>query len=231
MKPIYRLSIFTAITLLLCSFTLKVTPKDKPTRFDYLVREDFFAGFNGDTVRFAHAMKVCEDTLRVHPNHPEALVWHGSGVSFLSAMAYARGDWQRGGELWEKGNQEMDSAVALAPSSVAVIIPRAATLFAAGKNTPPQYARPIIEKALADYKHILDMEATYFHTLSPHARGEVLGALAEASLKLNDTTAAKNYFTRIQNELPKTAYASQANRWLSGKQIDGITCLGCHTEN
>src|ERR1051326_6901329 len=50
------------------------------TRFDFLVREDFFAGMAGNREAFNRAMKVCEDALAKNPKHAEAMVWHGSGL-------------------------------------------------------------------------------------------------------------------------------------------------------
>src|SRR4051794_18787746 len=47
-------------------------------RFDFLVREDFFAGLAGDREKFQRAMKLCEDTLAKNPKHADAMVWHGS---------------------------------------------------------------------------------------------------------------------------------------------------------
>lgn len=61
--------------------------------FDYnTVRADMFAGFAGDAARFAKAMEACERTLARQPKHPEALVWHGSGLFFQAGQAFQRGD-------------------------------------------------------------------------------------------------------------------------------------------
>lgn len=53
-------------------------------RFDFKVREDMFAGFDGDTAAFDRAMKLIADTLASHPDHAQALVWRGDGRLFLS---------------------------------------------------------------------------------------------------------------------------------------------------
>src|SRR5438128_388694 len=62
------------------------------TRFDELVREDFFAGMMGETKRLDRGMKYCEDVLAKDPRHAEALVWHGGGLITRAAIAYRRGD-------------------------------------------------------------------------------------------------------------------------------------------
>ena len=94
-----------------------------------LVRQDFFAGFNGNREALERGMKITEDTLAKDPNHAEARVWHGSGVLYLSGQAFQKGDQQNGMKLWRQGLDEMEQAVRLAPNNVAVLIPRGATLI------------------------------------------------------------------------------------------------------
>src|SRR5437867_13171284 len=87
-------------------------------RFDMLIREDFFAGFSGNMERFERAMKVTEDALAKDPKHAEAKVWHGSGVFFQASRAFEKGDFQNGMQLWQRGLDEMEQAVQLAPQSI-----------------------------------------------------------------------------------------------------------------
>src|SRR4051794_13478092 len=91
-----------------------------PARFDMQGRTDFFAGFAGDSARLAHAMEVCERALADNPNHAEALVWHGSGLTFQAGTAFRNGDAQAGMDLFARGTKEMDDAVALEPDNVGV---------------------------------------------------------------------------------------------------------------
>src|SRR5687767_14370072 len=81
-------------------------------RFDMEVRADFFAGFQGDDKRFARAMARCEEVLAQQPDHAEAIVWRGSGFLAMGGMAFGKGEFQKGGELWGKGLAEMTRAVA-----------------------------------------------------------------------------------------------------------------------
>src|SRR5215208_3849596 len=105
-----------------------------PARFDVLVRADFFAGFGGDEARLARGMEACERSLAENPKHPEALVWHGSGLAFQAGMAFQRNDGPTGTALWSRGLAEMDEAVALAPENVGVLIPRGAMLLTATRS-------------------------------------------------------------------------------------------------
>ncbi len=72
-------------------------------RFDFKVREDMFAGMNGDTTAFDRAMKLIADTLAADPNHAEALVWRGDGRLFLAGQAFRRGAVDEGQSLSAEG--------------------------------------------------------------------------------------------------------------------------------
>ncbi len=118
-----------AMTSILALAVVTVTVALAQERFDMLVRQAFFAGFNGNREALERGMKITEDTLAKDPNHAEARVWHGSGVLYLSGQAFQKGDQQNGMKLWRQGLDEMEQAVRLAPNNVAVLIPRGATLI------------------------------------------------------------------------------------------------------
>ncbi len=111
-------------------------------RFDFKVRNYFFAGFTGDAASLEKGMKICEEALAADPKNAQALVWHGSGVFFQAGQAFQKGDSQKGMELWQRGLKEMSDAVTLAPDALAVVIPRGAvaahgiSLCTAGNGTP-----------------------------------------------------------------------------------------------
>jgi hypothetical protein len=60
-------------------------------RFDYLVREDMFRGFAGDTAALERAMALCEARLAENSNNAETLVWHGTGLLFRAGEPSAPG--------------------------------------------------------------------------------------------------------------------------------------------
>ena len=85
-----------------------------------------------------------------------------------------------GGELWQRGMEEMDKAVALEPDNVGVRIPRGALLLQATRNMPPDMGRPLLEKGVGDYEHVLALQSAYFDTLGGSSQsGELLFGLAE----------------------------------------------------
>src|SRR5262249_16760498 len=103
-------------------------------RFDYVVRDDFFAGLRGDDERLARAMKICEDLLAENPRHAEALVWHGAAILIQARQAAQRGDMDGALTLSNRGVGEMEAAVAIAPADPGVLVPRGAVLSAAARN-------------------------------------------------------------------------------------------------
>ena len=173
-----------------------------PERFDYVVRDDFFAGLRGDTTRLARAMKVCEDLLAKNPRHAEALVWHGAALLIQAGQAFQRGEGDTARALSNRGVGEMEAAVAMAPSDPGVLVPRGAVLSAAARNVrDPERARAFLRTAVGDYEKAVGVQAPSFPQMSEHARGELLGGLADGWQRLGDEDRSRGYLTRMVAEL------------------------------
>jgi len=201
-------------------------------RYDFKVREDMFAGMDGDKEAFDRAMKLIADTLAAEPNNAEALVWRGDGRLFMAGQAFQRRDFGEGQSLSAQGLADMDRAVALDPGNIAVRVPRAAGLlpFSRGMRTyNPAEADRLVRTAIGDYEFVLNASAAWWGKLNSHGQGEVLGALAEGWLQLGDITKAEPYLDRMMAELPDTPYARNAGlRRADPKARVPLTCLGCH---
>lgn len=217
--------------------TARLGPRDAagqspPMRFDEVVRDDFFAGLRGDSERLGRGMKRCEEELAKDPRHAQALVWHGSGLSFRAGEAARRGDLVAAGELSQRGHREMNEAVALAPTDVVVLILRAVTLTAASRGLrDPARARAALETAVADFESTLQIQAPIFKDLPEHPKGELLGGLADGWYRLGNEDRARGYLTRIAADIPGSTYADAAQKWLEHKPLrggPGLTCMGCH---
>ena len=204
----------------------------RPTAWNYtIVRADMFAGLAGDAARFAKAMEACERTLAREPKHPEALVWHGSGLFFQAGQAFQQGDMAKGGPLWDRGLAEMNEAVSLAPDSLAVVIPRGAVLLQAARFVPPPMAEPLLKTGVGDYEHVLELQRSYFHTLGDHPKGELLFGLADGYARLGDKVKARAYFERLIAEAPTSGQAPRGRAWIETGAVppaQGLGCFGCH---
>jgi hypothetical protein len=201
-------------------------------RFDLKVRNYFFAGFAGNAASLEKGMKMCEDALTADPKNAEALVWHRSGTLYAAGQAFQTGDQQKGGELWERGLKEMDTAVELAPDDLGVRIPRGSVLLTSSRYLPsPEMARPLIEKGLADFEKTYDLQASRLADLGTHPRGELMLGLADAYSRTGHPEKAQVWFERIQKEMKGTPYAKSASVWLETKTLAPAQagCLGCHT--
>ena len=215
------------------SLVVAAATQAPPVRFDLQVRTDFFAGFAGDEARLEKGMAACERALAENPKLAEALVWHGSGLTFQAGRAFQRGDQQTGMELWTRGTREMDQAVALAPDNVGVRIPRGAVLLTATRNMPPPVAKPLLESALADYEHTLELQSASgtFAMLGDHPKGELLFGLAEGYSRLGQADKARTYFERLVKDAPNSGQTPKAREWLSSGTLPpsmGLGCVGCH---
>src|SRR6185436_2602804 len=88
-------------------------------RFDYEVREEMFRAFGGNEAALQSAMATIEAKLKEHPDHARALeAGDAAGARDLSAAGMA----------------DMDRALALEPSNIGVLVPRAAVLLAVARN-------------------------------------------------------------------------------------------------
>ena len=203
-----------------------------PARFDYVIRDDFFAGLRGDAARLERAMKTCEAVLAKDPRHAEALVWHGAGLMAQARLAFERGDQEGARALSTRGVREMEAAVAMAPADPGVLVPRGAVLSGASRAIrDPERATAFLRTAVSDYEKAVAAQAPSFPQLSEHARGELLGGLAEGWHRLGDEVRARGYLTRIVAELPASDYAEAAKQWLAQTPMRGgpaLTCVGCH---
>lgn len=201
-------------------------------RFDDLVRGDFFAGFAGNKEALVRGMKTTEQILAADPNHAEAKVWHGAGLLSQAGDTFQKGDYRTGTRLWDQALQEMQQAVDLAPTNVAVLIPRAATLITTSRFTPADMAKPILETGVSDFEKVLKIQEAYFSSLSTHARGELLTGLADGWSRLGNADKARAYFQRITGELAGSVYEQKAQAWLGNKPEAKspafFNCSGCH---
>ncbi len=201
-------------------------------RFDFKVREDMFAGMDGDSAAFDRAMTLIDDTLKADPDHAEALVWRGDGRLFLAGQAFQRGATAEGQVLLAQATADMERAVALAPGNIAVRVPRAAGLLPFARGLRPfnrLESDRMIKTAIADFEFVVTASTPGWSKLSEHGRGELLGALADGWLLLGDIDKASPYLDRMTNELPGTPYAKNAAlRRADPAARVPVTCLGCH---
>ena len=195
-----------------------------------LVREDFFAGvLHGDTAALNRAMATCEKTLARNPDHPQAHAWHGAGIIAQAGQAFQKGDRDAGMKLWNQGMAEMDHAVELAPDSVGTRIPRGAVLLATAPYVPEPYRNQLLDKALGDYQHAMELQADHFDQLPLHARSMLLYGLADGWARRGDPAKAKSYYTRLAAMAPGSKYGKRARAYLDGDTTPKpMACGGCH---
>ena len=202
-------------------------------RFDMMVRDDFFAGMMGDTVRLERGMKACEDVLAKDPTNADALVWHGGGLIARGQRAYTAGDPASGDRLWSAGIDEMNKAVTFEPENMGVKIGRAATLIGlaqSGWDSSDNGSRALLKSAVLDYEKVLRWHGPLFGRVSDHSRGELLFGLASGWSILGNQKKTREYLSLILRKCKNTSYESEARRWLNKKLpvVVQHDCTGCH---
>ena len=181
-------------------------------------------GISGDAEALKRAMEICERTLRQYPDHPAALVYHGSGLVFQS---------QANPEFFSKGLAEMDRAAALDPDNLGVRIPRGSvliTLVRQMRESPLRRAQ--LEKARTDFQYAFDVQKDHLGDLGTHPLGELLQNLGDIYSRLDQPEEAQKYCEMIQAKLPDSEYAKRAAQWMESRQTlppAQAECVGCHT--
>ncbi|MBN9660755.1 MAG: hypothetical protein J0H49_21365 [Acidobacteria bacterium] len=203
----------------------------KAVRFDHIVRNDFFAGLSGDKEAFVRAMRASEETLKSDPKNAEALVWHGAGLFSQSGQAFQSGDLQKGQEMWTQGIAEMDEAVRLRPDRPATRIPRGSAMLTASRFVPQERKAALLERAVADFSHMYELQKDSLDKLGTHPRGELLMGLADGYDRSGEKEKAKALLTRVVNEMGPTVYGQRAQKWLETGDLPVMqrNCIGCHT--
>jgi non-heme chloroperoxidase len=201
-------------------------------RFDFKVREDFFAGLDGDKEAMNRALGVIAETLASDPDNAQALVWRGDARLYQAGLAARRGDFAEGRTLFHDGIADMDRAVSLEPANPAVRIPRATGLMPYAQGLRPfdrATADRLTATALGDFEFVVKQAGADWGTMAVHDRGELLGALADGWLQLGKPDKANPYLDRMVVELPGTPYAVNAGaRRADPSAAKPLTCLTCH---
>ena len=204
-------------------------PTPPADRFDVKVRQDFFDGMRGDPAALDRAMALCEAMLAAHPEHAEAMVWHGAGLMMRSSAAFRAGDGQRGLPLFQQGLGEMDRAVELAPTRVGVRIPRGAVLLAMAPYVPDPQRTRLLERGVSDYEATLAEQRSYFATLTLHSREQLLYGLTDGYAHLGKTAKAQAYFKQMETEAHGSELLTRAAARARGEKVVGETpCEQCH---
>jgi len=214
----------------ICFVVAGILAAQQPARFDHKVRDLYFAGMGGDRASLEKAMAITTETLKAEPDHAEALVWHGSGVFFLSGEKFRAGDMQGGMEMFRQGTGMMDRAVELAPRHIGVLIPRGAGYMGASRGMPEQMGRPLLEKAVGDFEKAWEMQKSDLSGFSQHSIGELWFGIADGNARLGKSERAKEFFTLMKDKLPGTPWAKKAEKWFAEGKLGAADgrCVGCH---
>jgi hypothetical protein len=224
-----RIMYLNAMFLFLAILGIQLQADEK--RFDLVVREDIFAGFNGDKEAMARGVKACDDAIAKDPKNAEALVWRGAGRVFQASDAFRAKNQAEGLKLWLSGLKDMDEAVALEPKNVGVRIPRAAVLLPAARFVSADQSKRLLETVRGDFEAIYAIQKDQFNKLGTHPQGELRMGLAEVYRRLNQPEKSKEQLDTIVKELPNSKYAGRAKEWLAAKADVKLShnCIGCHT--
>jgi predicted Zn-dependent protease len=201
-------------------------------RFDYQVRGDMFRAFGGNEAAFKNAMSIIDAKLREDPDHAEALVCRGAARYWRAraGQSFGAGNTANARVLADAAMADMDRAIALQPSNIAVLIPRATVLLAAARyQRDPDRIRNLATRVAADFETALAIRQPVFDQLGQHNRGEYLSSLAESWALAGKRDKAESYLRRILVELSNSPYAERAAAKLADwSDRRPLNCQTCH---
>jgi hypothetical protein len=199
-------------------------------RFDYEVRDDMFRAFGGNEAAYRNAMEKIDAKLLENPDHAEALVWRGAGRFWRAGQAFRQGDTTAARQLRTAALIDLDRALVLAPTSVGVLVPRAAVLLVAARNErDPAQVRTLAAGSADNFETALAIRQRAFAGLGQHNRGEYLSGLAESWALAGEREKSEGYLRRILTELPDSPYAERATAKLADwNDRRPLNCQTCH---
>ena len=125
----------------------------------------------------------------------------------------------------------MDRAIALEPSNIGVLIPRAAVLLAAARNQrDPARTRELAAQAAANFETALAIRQSAFAQARPaQSRRISLRPRGKLGARRQQGQRPKRYLRRILAELPNSPYAERAAAKLADwNERRPLNCQTCH---
>jgi hypothetical protein len=197
-----------------------------------LVREDIFAGFDGDMERLARGEKNLQQLLAQRPNdRPMIVTWQAAALAYRAALAREAGRNDEYQRLYKQAVTLFDEAKA-GPGGIAGIAPLYAPstlLFAdrfAPEDRPAAYAR-----AYEGYQAVWAQQGTVVDQLPLHMKGELLSGLAQVAQRTGRTEEMNKHLDKMLVSLAGTPYEATARRWKDDpKAASGtmVICKNCH---
>jgi tetratricopeptide (TPR) repeat protein len=195
------------------------------------MRNDLFAAMAGNADALKRIIDSSEKMLTEHPDHAQAMMWHGIGVMGSFFQEAQKGNVQAAFPNFLKGAAEMDRAADLAPDDIEVRVLRGVLYRPASREVPPQLANGLLEKARTDFQHTFDLQKDHLAELGTHPLGELLQGLADIYSRQGKAADAEKYYGMMQSMLKDTEYAKRASEWMITKQPlpeSRTQCVGCH---
>lgn len=227
---------FSWMFLLTLVVSAQVEEKPANLTVSTWVREDIFAGFlDNEMTRFAQGERKLEQILAANPKAADAVCWKGGAVLYRAVRAHEAGDAAGFAELEGQAKALFARCASIAeqipPYRPAVHAITGGSYAAFGDRLPASRRKEVQMTIRTNYESLREVQKANFDQMPAHHRGEVLGGLAQASVRLGEMDRARTELQTVVAALPGTPYAAFASRWLSDPGAMGkgkLTCASCH---
>lgn len=200
-----------------------------------LVREDIFAGWlENDQERLARGEKNVEILMQQRPAaKADLLAWKGGTAMYRAARALETKDDKAFKQKFQEAREFFAQARKLAPEGGGVNAIIGGSYLLWGDRLPKSHRAGAWQQAYDAYQILWKQQSGIIDSLPVHLKGEVLGGLAQSSLRTGRTQEAGKYLDRILVTLRDTPYEPIAKRWKENPKAaekSSLVCLSCHED-
>lgn len=198
-----------------------------------LVREDIFAGFlQNDLTRFARGEKNIELLMEKRPeSKAELLAWKGGALLYHAVQALENKKQDEFKQKYQRVLDTFDQARKLQPGNGGVAAVEGGSFMVFADQLPKEYRAAAWERAYSSFQLLWKQQGAVVDKLPVHLKGELLGGIAQASIRTGRTEEANQYLDKILVVLRGSPYEPIAKRWKENPKSaenSTIACLTCH---
>ncbi len=198
-----------------------------------LVREDIFAGFlQNDMTRLARGEKNIELLMEKRPaSKGELLAWKAGATLYHAVQALENKKQDEFKQKYQQVLEMLAQARQIQPGNPGVAAVEGGIYMVFADQLPKEYRAAAWERAYASFQLLWKQQGPMVEKLPVHLKGELLGGMAQASIRTGRTEEANQYLDKILVVLRDSPYEPIAKRWKENPKSaenSTIACLTCH---
>jgi len=224
--------IFGLMSISAFAQTPKVAPFDPRLPANTIVREDIFAGYDGNMERLARGETNLEALLVERPQAKATLMaWKGSIALTRAVYANEAGRSAEFEQQYRKALEFFAEALRLDSKDTGVLAVTGGSYAVFADRLPDKLRAEAWAASYKAYSALWQAQAGLLEHFPLHIKGELLAGMAQSAQRTGHPAESAEFVSRIVNTMPKTPYASMAQKWMDNPETASrtkLTCMSCH---